>query len=124
MMKRLGYLILFLVLAFAGYVGFKVGSVYLERWTVERFLERVAKNSLHPVYRDTVDAYIRSQIRDEGFPFQPEDIRFYTSIDGSLTVSVWYRREAVIIPENPYIPPYKLSFEFTLEKTVRPQGGG
>lgn len=120
-MRRLGWILFFLVLGYGGYIAFRIGVIYFERWSVQRMLEHTAKQAVHPVHKDTVRAYINAQVRDHRFPFSPDEVRVEEFLDESVKVSVSYSRTLTIIPENFILPPWHLNFIFNLYATARPR---
>lgn len=100
-MDRLTQILMLVVVAAALWVGAKVAEPAVNRWQVQRFVDLIAINAVHPQYYDRIEENIQLQSANRGLPFAPADLRIEVDDKGlraSVAVSYWRETDFLTVP--------------------------
>lgn len=86
-LARLTKLALILACLAAVYAGIKVAPHYLDKWEVDRTVELLANNAVHPMHRRDLESTIQRKLYELDLPLTRDQLKVERQTDG--TVYVW-----------------------------------
>lgn len=100
-MDRLIRILMLVVVAAALWAGAKVAEPTVNRWQVQRFVDQMAINAVHPKYYDRMEENIQLQSASRGLPFAPADLRIEVDdevLRSRVAVSYWRETDFLKVP--------------------------
>lgn len=100
-MDRLIQPLMLVVVAAALWVGAKLAEPAVNRWQVQRFVDQIAINAVHPRYYDRIEENIQFQAASRGLPFAPSDLRIEVDdkvLRSRVSVSYWRETDLLTVP--------------------------